>query len=110
MRHGSLINELAVTNKVPTVGDGATIAYWSDRQAATIVEVSASGRKVTVRNDKATRVDSNGMSDAQRYEYETDPEGAVSVFSRRKDGQFREVNGTAKLLIGVRNHYHDFSF
>lgn len=113
MNVGSLQNLLA--DQAPDeaaveVGAGATIVSWTDRQACTVIEVSPSGHRVTAQYDTATRTDSNGMSDAQSYEFERNEQGATRVFSRRKNGDYRLVGGTARLLVGVRSHYHDYSF
>lgn len=117
-QYGSLINQIAATGVDPDVivGDGATVLYWSDRQAATIVQVDRfkSGQRkgevsgVWVTYDKATRVDRNGMSDDQSYEYETQSDGERVLFKRRKDGRYRNAGG-AVLRIGTRDHYYDFS-
>lgn len=109
---GSLQNVLydAATCKPPEVGDGATVLSWTDRRAATVIAVSPTGHRVTVRFDTATRTDSNGMSDAQSYSFEPNPDGVERTYSRRKDGAYREVGGDARVLFGGRDHYHDFSF
>lgn len=119
---GSLINHLMSTeeNRQPiTVGMGATPLSWSDRHAATVI--GWDGRTVTVQADNATRVDGNGMSDAQRYEYSANPDGATSTFRRDRKGNWREVHATDSgrfvfaqsgrgLLLGDRMHFYDFGF
>lgn len=93
---------------------GATILMWTDRLAVTIVEVSANGRRVVVQRDKATRTDSNGMSDAQSYTYEPDTDAPRQTFTLRKNGQWvrqgDNMGSGTKLSIGHRSHYHDYSF
>lgn len=94
------------------LGDGATACYWSDRKAGTIVAISKGGRQVTWQQDKATRVDSNGMSEVQDYTYEADPEGTTKVFSLRKNGRW-VVQGDSPnglRLCEGRHEYHDYSF
>jgi len=94
----------------PAVGDGVTMCHFTDRHAGTVIKRTP--KTVTVQRDKATRVDGNGMSDAQQYEYERDPEGATYVFSLRKNGTWRqrghEEQGTR--LVAGRREYYDFSF
>ena len=90
----------------PKVGMGATILMWSDRHAATIVKVTPT--QVHVQRDKATRIDSNGMSEAQHYAYEADSSAPVEVFRRSKTGAYK-CNGS-QLRIGTRDEYYDFSF
>ena len=113
-RYGSLFNQLMDNTEArePQVGDGATILMWSDRHAATIVEISRfkTGKRagqisaITVQEDKATRIDNWGMSDMQDYTYEADPTGSKKTFKVDARGQFKG------LLVGTRKHYYDFSF
>jgi hypothetical protein len=99
---------------VPAIGTPATLAWWSDSNPATIIAVSASGKRITVQEDSATRVDGNGMSDSQTYEYERNPEGAIWVFSQRKNGRWyligQEMHSTPVCHVGSRRKYYDFSF
>lgn len=120
MRYGSMINQIAdrAGTREVNVGDGATVLYWSDREPATVVEVvryKTGERKgevsgVWVTYDRATRVDKNGMSDAQTYEYETVPDGQRVLYTRRKNGKFVKAGGDQTLVVGRREKYHDFSF
>lgn len=111
---GSLINHLVsgMASPVPTVGMGATILHWTDRRAATVTEVSRSGKRIGVVRDIATRTDKNGMSDSQEYSYAPGSE-SPEFFTLRKNGAWvREgdsMNGT-RIAIGRREHYFDFSF
>jgi hypothetical protein len=95
-------------NTKPEVGMAATLCYYTDRHAATVIAVSLNGRKVTVREDKVIRTDSNGMSECQSYEFERDPAGAEHVFYRQGDGSYGR--GGVRLALGVRKSYHDYSF
>ena len=117
--YGSLFNMLMADSAqaAPAVGDGATICGWSDRHAATVVGVAyfKSGaragqiRSVFVQQDKATRVDGNGRSDAQQYTYEADTTAPVRKFNVNKRGNYNDENGTG-LMIGARREYYDYSF
>lgn len=93
----------------PAVGMGATKLYYSDRAAYTIVRVSPSGKTFWMKRDKATRTDSNGMSESQTYTYESlpdiMPEEAVRLC---KDGRWRS-QGTP-VHVGDRREYHDYGF
>jgi hypothetical protein len=100
--------------RVPEVGDGVTVCYWSDKHAGTIISVSASGKQIVVQQDKATRTDDNGMSDRQSYDYEPDPNGQMWRFSLRKNGRWIEKGGDLynglSCSLGGRHEYYDFSF
>lgn len=109
--YGNLTNRIMEHSAgKPEVGLGCTICMYSDRHAATVVEVSKSGRQIVVQRDKATRTDGNGMSDSQSYTYERDPNGAKTRFSLRKNGAWREVKGGDGLRLGTRDEHYDFSF
>lgn len=91
----------------PYVGMPCTVAYMTDRVAATVIYVSRSLRKVVVQEDLSTRTDQNGMSDQQAYSYERDPNGKWHTFYRRGDGYAQDG---VSLRLGYRNSYHDYSF
>lgn len=105
---GSLMNHIysRCTNPEPQVGMGATVLMWTDRHAATIIRVTRC--TITVQEDIATRVDGNGMSESQAYEYTANPQGRVTTFRKTKRG-WRDSCGSG-LLIGTRRKYHDYSF
>jgi hypothetical protein len=122
---GSLINHLYSrgTSPVPKVGDGATVMHWTDRSAATVIEVREirGVPYVTIQGDTATRVDKNGMSECQDYEYTANPNGGKSTY-RLKNGKWEAVSLSEEtnrwkksynqngIRFGVRDAYHDFSF
>lgn len=93
----------------PSVDCGATLCYYTDRHAGTVIAVSASGRKITIREDKSIRTDDHGMSESQAYRYERDPDGRVHVCYLRKDGRYHSNQGP-RVIVGLRNAYHDYSF
>jgi len=115
MTTGSLINHLYATSKpaVPEVGMGATILRWTDRAAATIVEVSPSGKSLKVKCDRSIRTDNLGMTDAQSYRYEQIEDIGAITYTLRKNGRWVRQGDTMNgesLAIGVRDTYHDYSF
>lgn len=119
---GSLINHVLthnVANPMPKVGDGATIYHWSDRHAATVIAVEKN--IVTVQADTAKRIDTNGMSEMQEYEFSPNPEGYKQSFKMGPRGNFYEVRKNPEtgrwvkidgngVSFGHRRHYHDYSF
>lgn len=122
---GSLVNHLMTHNifSVPSVGDGATICGWSDRFPATVVEVIEKGKSVVVKvqSDNYTRVDNNGISESQTYEYSRNVEGAIYYYKLKTSGEWYEVyknketgrwirSGGANIYFGHRERYYDFTF
>lgn len=120
---GSLVNHIMSDGPVVqeiNVGDGATILMWSDRRPATVVAIE--GNRVTIQEDKSVRVDSNGMSEMQEYEFSRNPNGCKTTFRKNKRGKWEQVrfnsetgrwNKTAdspNISFGRRSKYHDFSF
>lgn len=113
-----------------TAPDAATVNFYSDRKAATIVQ--RTDKLIVVREDKATLL--NGMNSdaadkliahpggfcahvtgAQRYEYEPNPNGRLYAFTLRKNGRWvpkgAKMRGAAySLTIGQRAHHYDFNF
>ncbi|HAM16020.1 MAG TPA: hypothetical protein DCP91_09235 [Eggerthellaceae bacterium] len=65
MYEGQQIGELEV-------GMGATEMMYSDRHAYTVQKI-VSDKRIIVTRDKAVRIDNNGASDIQEYEFESTP-------------------------------------
>lgn len=114
-----MINQILAASggTTPQIGMGATVLLWSDRHAATIIDLTrfktgaraGQVKTVTVQYDKVTRTDSNGMGDNQTYRYEADLAGRTAVFKVNKYGRFTSLSGFT-LGIGYRDHHFDFSF
>lgn len=94
----------------PVLGMGATYCIGSDRYAGTIVYVSRNKAVIKVRDDKAIRTDNNGMSDAQNYRYEPNEEGEIRTFYRNQKGGYGHRSRGGSCRVGVRDHFHDYSF
>jgi hypothetical protein len=110
---GNLMNRImesakTIHNSAPVVGLGCTITMYTDRRAATIVAVKTPS-KIIVQEDNAV-AKHQGMTDSQDWELTPDPTGRLVTFTKRKDGSWRESNGTNGLLLGHRRHFHDYSF
>jgi len=118
MQTNSLVNEILAGRRdpVPEVGMGATILMWTDRVAGTIVEIvrfksgphKGAPRKVVVQRDCAVRVDDNGISENQTYQYDRDRDGSRYEFQCTPWGGWK--GGPGLLSIGYRQEYHDYSF
>lgn len=109
--YGSLFNRLMENVKppVPEVGMGATILMYSDRHAATVIEVLSPSR-IVIQEDTATRTDKNGMSESQEYAYTPDPKAEKLTVSLRKDGRWKIQASQTIIKLGERDAYHDYSF
>ena len=119
----SLVNHLysrmTIGEPEPTVGMGVTMLSWSDRNAGTIVEVNMKKRYIAVVEDNAVRIDDNGMSESQEYEFTPNPDGYIVYYRKNKKGEWRKcyfnenkrlVFSTGGLVIGRREKYYDFTF
>lgn len=90
------------------VGDGVTICYYTDREAGTIIKRTKN--TITYQQDKAIRIDDNGMNDCQEYRYERDPNGKIEVYHwSNKYGCFRNSKNHLYVIYG-RHEYFDYSF
>lgn len=106
----------------PKIGMGATILLWTDRHPATVIFTDEKMRIVTVQEDISIRVDKNGMSDMQEYEYKRDLDGVLYTFRQNKNGgwdqvrlnektgRWNKVKGGVGVIFGFRRTYYDFSF
>lgn len=93
----------------PEIGMGGTLVHWTDREPVTIIEISPSGKTITLQADIATRLDKNGMSDSQSYSFERNPGGAKFKARKRKSG-FWTTTGGERVMLGHRSKYYDYSF
>lgn len=67
---GSFVNMMMSQNStLPEVGKGATVLHWTDRSAYEVMAVSEDKKRVVVQQYHPKRIDGNGMSDSQEYEY-----------------------------------------
>lgn len=67
---GSFMNHLMSHNSTEHItGEGATILHWTDRHAFTVQSVSEDKKTVIIQRCDAKRVDKNGMSESQEYDY-----------------------------------------
>lgn len=113
---GSLVNLLMGNGRdpEPQVGMGVTELCWTDRHPYEIIEVK-DDRHITVRKLDYKRIDTNGMSDCQDYEYYSNPDNYTLRLFKTKDGTWRERIGKNGLgcnhfAIGYAEEYYDFSF
>jgi hypothetical protein len=97
------------------VGDGATYGIGSDRYPFTVVEIK-SETTIIVTADNYRRIDKNGVSESQQYEYTPDPNGCRITVTRRKQGddyvwrKQGDGKGGGVFAFHGRNAYQDPSF
>ena len=123
---GSIINSIlsrsVIGEPTPEVGMGATFLSYSDRSAGTIIRVFKIGQSlaVEVQADDAKRIDNNGMSESQEYEFTRNPNAPITTFKKDKRGFWvhvyrsgytdRWVKSVGGLRIGEREEYFDPHF
>lgn len=113
-------HERRLTPATAKVGDGASVRYWSDIEAGTIVKVTKS--TITIQRDKAT-LDPNfkpewipgGFAghctnqDEQTYTYERDPNGKLTTLRwSKKYNQYGQPNDLR--AIKGRHEFYDYNF
>src|SRR6266403_4705829 len=106
---GSLVNHIMGESKqpVPVRGMGVTILMYTDREAATIVLVNMANTSVFISRDTAKRIDSNGMSESQTYEYTSNMDSKhLEEYTLRKNGAWvrkgEPMKGGQRIAIGYR--------
>jgi hypothetical protein len=104
------MNKTLISDIQPYVGMGATIQYWSDRHAATIIQITHDGKRLVLQEDNCIRTDNHGVSEMQEYRYERNPQGTIHLATLRKDGRYRITKTQILVALDVRNRYYDFSF
>jgi hypothetical protein len=114
---GSMMNYLMMNSEsaTPEIGAPATVCMWSDRHAMTVtrLEFFKSGARagqlkaVYARRDHAKRMDLNGMSDSQTYEFSYNENAREDKFVVKKNGELRGEYGS--LIIGFKSEFYDFT-
>lgn len=115
--YGSIQNRLSerALSPTPVVGMGVTECLWSDRHPYEIIEVK-DDRHITIRSLNAKRIDHNGFSECQEYEYSSNPNGAIYHLFKNKKGRWvrrvgtRGVDNSSGWAIGVAEEYYDPTF
>lgn len=110
MTLGSAFNIIMSNGKspVPVEGMGVTRLDYTDRHPGTIRRVLSPSR-ILVTMDHCTRIDNNGMSEMQKYKFET-VDGPLIEVTLRKDGRWRKRKSNEVFALGYRSRYHDYSF
>ena len=85
------------------VGTLCTVYHWSDREAYEVVKV-IDQKHIFIRELDAKRIDKNGMSDSQSYEYERNEGNPIKELELTKWG-WKEVIRFNKELYDEKRSY-----
>lgn len=110
--YGNLTNRIIENglDAVPKVGDGATIFLWSDRHAATVVDVSPTGKTVYLTRDTARVVDGSAMDGSAKYTFTPNPNGPRVKVTKDKSGLWGVVGTRDGVRFGTKSEYRDPHF
>jgi hypothetical protein len=110
--YGSMVNAIGnqTRSKQPEVGMGVTELMYSDRHPYTVTKI-LSPRKIIVQADDCKRIDNNGFSESQEYEYTPNPEAPLVTLRLNKYGRWKRAGDPegSTYLIGEREEYYDFT-
>lgn len=91
---------------------GATLCGWSDRHAATIVEVR-NEKTIVVQRDNAKVVKGSIHDGSAEYEFSSNTEAGKMIYTLRKNGRWvlkgDSLNGSG-VGVGFRCEYYDPHF
>ena len=115
--YGSINNRIMESSAgdMPVVGMGVTECMWSDRDPYEIVEVQ-DARHIIIRRLDARRIDNNGMSECQEYEYTSNPDNMAIRLYKANDGRWvrrvgkNGVDRSSGWYVGYAEKYRDPSF
>lgn len=101
-------------NIAPKVGMPATYSPYSDCYPCTVVEVSKSGKTITVQMDDYRVCAGSAYDGSAKYEIVRNESGPKSSFSLRKNGRWVRVGDTAKsgcrVYLGFARRHYDPHF
>lgn len=102
------INKLT-DSKLPYVGMHATISYVSDCYPYEVIEVSKSGKRISIRRLDTRAVNTDPGED-QKYEYYSNENFIVKKASLRKDGYWKLEKSSTVVTLGYAKKYIDPHF
>ena len=93
---------------LPSIGDGCTIIYFSDRVPATVISIFGN-KTFLIQEDSYVRTDDNGSSESQDYKYSENKEGRTYRVSIRKNGVCRISKQNTLVQVGYRQRFYDYT-
>jgi hypothetical protein len=83
---------------------------YSDRHPYTVTAI-LSLKRIMVRADDAKRIDRNGCSEQQEYQYIPNTDAPAIELRMNKRGQWKRTGDPdgATYIIGIREEYYDFT-
>lgn len=115
--YGSLDNRILerCRGEEPKVGMGVTHFGYTDRHPYEIVRV-IDDRHLEIRALDHKRIDNNGMSECQKYEYFSNENNPIERLFKNKSGRWvlrvgrNGVDNYGGWYIGEAEYYYDYSF
>lgn len=105
--YGSLNNRIDEGNqfvKEIKVGDGVTEYLWSDRHAYEVVAVE-SQEHIFIRRYDVKRIDKNGMSEVQDYEFISNEKNPIIEIVKRNNGWNKVSRVNKQMLLERARNY-----
>jgi hypothetical protein len=104
---GGFFNQLMSHNcSVPVVGQGATELFYSDRSAYEVLSVDEKKKAAVLQKYAPKRIDNNGMSDSQEYEYKDFEGEPFTIYY--KWGSWKSKGRMVTFTKEAREKYGDF--
>ena len=91
---------------VPVVGEGATMLFYSDRDAYEVLEANEAKKSCVIQKYNAKRIDGLGMSDSQAYEYKELHGPKITLVYRW--GGWKRAGEEIRFTDEARKKYGDF--
>lgn len=88
------------------IGTLATGWYWSDCTPYEVIEMTASGKTITIREMEATPTKDFDYFTNQDYTYTSNPNGRTHKVRQRKQGGWKSSSGL-KVSFGNARKYED---
>jgi hypothetical protein len=96
-----------------SVGMEATRNAYTDSTPCTVIAISKTGSQITLQDDDYKVISGSEQDGSAKYEYIRNPNGAISIATRRKDGTYRLKGycpGYGFINLGFRRRYYDPHF